>query len=189
VLRYTAEHLFAGAAVAVEAKHDASYTEQNALDELDVARANRGAQVGLFIMAASHAPPSFPRLKRCGQNVLVRWDEHDSRTDPWLEAALTIALFLVSRTKSAGSERDLAALRDVEERIQAELKRIEKMEDSTQGIRRNCDNLEEELGKARKGFSLLLRKAKATLAAFDIELVEEAAERACPLELPQASVQ
>lgn len=189
VLRYTSEHVFAGAAVAVEAKHDASYTEQNALDELDVARANRGAQVGLFIMAASHAPPSFPRLKRCGQNVLVRWDEYDARTDPWLEAALTIALFLVSRTKSAGSERDLAALRDVEERIQAELKRIEKMEDSTQGIRRNCDNLEEELGKARKGFNLLLRKAKATLAALDIELVEEAAERACPLELPQATVQ
>ncbi|MFT3695704.1 MAG: hypothetical protein QM831_21380 [Kofleriaceae bacterium] len=184
VLRYTSEHAFAGASVAIEAKHDASYTEHKALAELDDARANRCAQVGLFIMAASHAPPSFPRLKRCGQNVLVRWDEHDPRTDPWLEAALTIALFLVSRTKSVGSEGDLAALRDVEERIQAELKRIEKMEDSTQGIRRNCDNLEEELGKARKGFNLLLRKAKATLAALDIELVEEAAERACPLELP-----
>jgi hypothetical protein len=63
------------------------------------------------------------------------------------------------------------------------------MEDSTQGIRRNCDNLEEELGKARKGFSLLLRKAKATLAALDIELVDKAAERAFPLELPQASVE
>jgi hypothetical protein len=140
-------------------------------------------------MAASHAPPSFPRLKRCGQNVLVRWDENDSRTDPWLEAALTIALFLVSRTESVGSDGDLAALRDVEERIQSELKRIEKMEDSTQGIRRNCDNLEEELGKARKGFNLLLRKAKSMLAALDIELVDEVAERACPLELPQATVQ
>jgi hypothetical protein len=184
VLRYTAEHVFAGAAVAVEAKHDASYTEQNALDELDVARANRGAQVGLFIMAASHAPPSFPRFKRCGQNVLVRWDENDPRTNPWLEAGLAVALFLVSRTKSVGSEGDLAALRDVEERIQAELKRIEKMEDCTHGIRRNCDNLEEELGKARKQFGLLLREAKETLAALNIELVEEAAERACPLEVP-----
>ena len=47
----------------------------------------------------------------------MRWDENDSRTDPWLEAALTIALFLVSRTKSIGSEADLTALRDVEERI------------------------------------------------------------------------
>lgn len=102
-------------------------------------------------VAASHAPASFARLKRCGQNVLVRGDEHDPRTDPWLEAALTISLFLASRTKSLGSEGDLAvaALRDVEERIQTELKRIEKMEDSTQGIRRNCHNLEEELGKAR----------------------------------------
>ena len=183
VLRYTNEHVFAGAAVAVEAKHDASYTEQNALDELDVARANRGTQVGLFIMAASHAPASFPRLKRCGQNVLVRWDENDSRTDSWLEAALTIALFLVSRTKPIANEGDIAAMRDVEERIQAELKRIEKMEDCTHGIRRNCDNLEEELGKARKQFGTLLRKAKETLAALNVELVEEAAERACPLQL------
>jgi hypothetical protein len=185
VLRYTNEHVFAGAAVAVEAKHDASYTEQNALDELDVARANRCAQVGLFIMAASHAPASFPRLKRCGQNVLVRWDENDSRTDPWLEAALTISLFLVSRSKSIGNEGDIAAMRDIEERIQAELKRIEKMDDCTHGIRRNCDNLEEELGKARKQFGTLLRKAKETLAALNIELVEEAAEPACPLELTE----
>ena len=44
------------------------------------------------------------------------------------------------------------------------------MEDSTQGIRRNCDNLEEELGKVRKGFNVLLRNGKSTLAALDIEL-------------------
>lgn len=189
VLRYTSEHAFAGASVAIEAKHDASYAEHKALAELDEARANRCAQVGLFIMAASHAPPSFPRLKRCGQNVLVRWDESDSRTDPWLEAAITIALFLVSRTKSVGSEGDLAAMRDVEERIQAELKRIEKMEDCTQGIRRNCDNLEDELGKARKQFGILLRKAKETLTALNVELLDEAIERECPLHLPEASVQ
>ena len=102
---------------------------------------------------------------------------------------LTIALFLVSRTKSVGDEGDLAALRDVEERIQAELKRVEKMEDSTDGIRRHCDTLEAELGKARKGLDLLLRKAKATLTALDVELVEEAVERACPLELPQVVAQ
>jgi hypothetical protein len=183
VLRYSAEHVFAGSGVAVEAKHDVSYTEHKALDELDVARANRGAQVGLFVMAASHAPASFPRLKRCGQNVLVRWDENDTRTDPWLEAGLTIALFLVSRTKSIGGEGDLAALRDVEERIQSELARLEKMEGFTHGIRRNCEHLEDELGKARKHFGILLRKAKETLAALNVELIEEDAERACPLQL------
>jgi len=188
VLRYAAEHVFAGSAVAVEAKHDASYTEHDALEELDIARANRGAQVGLFVMAASHAPASFPRLKRSGQNVLVRWDEHDARTDPWLEAGLTLALFLVSRTKPIGSEGDLAALRDVEQRIQAELTRLEKMEGFTEGIRRNCENLEDELGKARKQVGLLLRKAKATLAALNIELIEEDAERACPLQLQERPI-
>jgi hypothetical protein len=57
------------------------------------------------------------------------------------------------------------------------------MEGFTDGIRRNCEHLEDELGKARKHFGTLLRKAKETLAALNVELIEEDAERACPLQL------
>src|SRR5690606_33651597 len=66
VVRFTDESAFAGAGVVFEAKRDASYTTQKALDELDAARKNRAAAAGVFIMAKSHAPESFPRFARYG---------------------------------------------------------------------------------------------------------------------------
>jgi hypothetical protein len=187
VLRYSAEHAFAGAALAIESKRDASYTVPKALEELDVARANRGASSGLFVMAASHAPAAFPRIARHGQNVLVRWDENDPSTDPYLEAGLMLGLFLVSRNHAVTDAGDLAALRDVEERIETELARLEKMEKSSDGIRRHNDDLATELRKARNQFGLLLKKAKDTLKALNIELVDEAAERLTPLSLTSSA--
>jgi hypothetical protein len=183
VLRYSAEHAFAGAALAIESKRDASYTVPKALDELDVARANRGTSSGLFVMAASHAPSAFPRLARHGQNVLVRWDENDPSTDPYLEAGLMLGLFLVSRNHAVADAGDLAALCDVEERIESELARLEKMEKSSDGIRRHNDDIATELRKARNQFGLLLKKAKDTLKALNIEMHDEVAERMSPLAL------
>jgi hypothetical protein len=184
VLQYSSEHAFAGAALTIEAKRDASYTAPKALEELDVARANRGACSGLFVMAASHAPAAFPRLARYGQNVLVRWDENDPSTDPYLDAGLMLALFLVSRSRPVGDAGDLAALRDVEERIEAELARLDKMEKSSDGIRRHNEDLAGELRKARNQFALLLSKARDTLKALNVEMLDEAGERGAPLVLP-----
>jgi hypothetical protein len=123
-------------------------------------------------------------LARYGQNVLVRWDENDPRTDPYLEAGLMLALFLVSRRRPVGDAGDLAALRDVEERIEAELARLDKMEKSSDGIRRHNEDLAGELRKARNQFTLLLSKAKDTLRALNIEMLDEVGERGAPLVLP-----
>src|SRR5262245_53834960 len=184
VLRYSPEHAFAGAALTIEAKRDASYTVAKALEDLEVARANRGACSGLFVMAASHAPGAFPRLARYGQYVLVLWDDNDPSTDPYLEAGLMLALFLVSRSRPVGDAGDLAALCDVEERIEAELARLDKMEKSSDGIRRHNEDLVGELRKARNQFALLLRKAKDTLKALNAEMLDEASECGAPLVLP-----
>jgi hypothetical protein len=43
ILRFTSESAFAGAAVVFEAKRDAAYTVQRAIDDLDAARKNRDA--------------------------------------------------------------------------------------------------------------------------------------------------
>ena len=51
VLRFTAESAFEGAGVVFEAKRDASFTPQRALDELSAARKNRNAVAGVFVMA------------------------------------------------------------------------------------------------------------------------------------------
>jgi hypothetical protein len=189
VLRFTSESAFAGQAVVFEAKRDAGYTTQRALEELDSARKNRGAGAGVFVMARSHAPATFPRFARYGCNVLVTWDDEEPGTDPYFHAALLLGMALVTRCQTAGEPGDIAALQDVEARIENELGRLEKMEKYNDAIRRNSDQMTDEIGKARRALDLLLRKAQSTLRALKVELPDELAERASPIVLPESSLE
>lgn len=189
VLRFTAEHAFAGAAVVFEAKRDATYTVQRALDELDAARKNRNALAGVFVMARSHASDVFPRFARYGSNVLVTWDDQDPATDPYLHAAALLGMALVTRSQTPGNPGDIAALRDIESRIEAELSRLEKMEKHSEAIRKNVDGISDEIRKAQKALDRLLRNAQSTLQALNVELSEEIAERSSPIAVPNGSLE
>lgn len=57
------------------------------------------------------------------------------------------------------------------------------MEKSSDGIRRHNDDIATELRKARNQFGLLLKTAKDTLKALNVETHDEAAERMSPLTL------
>ncbi len=188
VLRFTAESAFAQAGVVFEAKRDGTYTVQKSLDELDVARKNRDAAAGVFVMARSHASDVFPRFARYGNNVLVTWDDQDPATDAYLHAAVLLGMGLVTRTRSSGDPGDIAGLRDIESRIEGELARLERMEKHGDAIRKNVDGISEEVRKAQKALDLLLRKAQAALRAMNIELHDEAAERNTPIAAPSGSL-
>lgn len=185
VVRFTTESAFSGSAVVFEAKRDASYTTQRALDELDAARKNRGATAGVFVMAKSHAPETFPRFARYGNNVLAVWDDQDPSSDPYLHAAVLLGVGLVTRSKTAGDVGDITAIHDLESRIENELNRLAKMEKHNESIKKSADNISEEIRKAQKALDLMLRNAKTTLRALNIELAEEAAEKASPIALPR----
>ena len=172
-----------------EAKHDATYTAQKAIDELDAARKNRDAAAGVFVMARSHASDVFPRFARYGSNVLVTWDDEDPATDAYLHAAILLGMALVMRVRTTGDAGDITALRDVEGRIEAEVSRLEKMEKHSEAIRKNVDGISDEIRKAQKALDLLLRKAQSTLRALKVELHDEAAERETPISLPNGSYQ
>ncbi len=187
VVRFTAESAFEGAGVVFEAKRDATYTVQRALDELDEARRNRGAHVGVFVMAESHASATFPRFARHGNNVLVVWDDRDPASDPRLHAAVLLGLALVARARTVGDEGDLAALRDIDARIEAEVERLTKMEKSAEATRRGAETIAIELSSGKKALGVLLGKAKTTLRALNVELHEEGVERESPIELPNDS--
>lgn len=187
VLRFTGESAFAGAGVVFEAKQDATYSVQKALDELDAARKNRDAVAGVFVMARSHASDVFPRFARYGSNVLVTWDNQDPATDAYLQAAVLLGMALVTRSRTTGDAGDIAALRDVEARIEAELSRLEKMEKHSDAIRKNVDGISDEIRKAQKALDILLRNAQSTLRALNAEVHDEGAERGSPIGLPHGS--
>jgi hypothetical protein len=183
VLKFGSESLYAGSALVIEAKHDASYSVPKALAELEIARPNRNAQVGLFVMSRSHAPVGFPQMARYGCDILVTWDAEDESTDPYLHAALILGLALAGRQQHPVDSGNVEALADIEHRINQELRRHETMRKLAERIRKDAEELGEELRKGDDKLGLLLRKAKDTLKALNVELAESEAERGNPVQL------
>jgi hypothetical protein len=183
VLRFDADSAFNGAGLVVEAKHHAGYTVARALEELDLARKNRDADAGLFVLARSHAPEGFPPFARHGNSVLVLWDPDDAGTDPRLEAALSCALALAPRRKAARDEGDLQALSDVRQRIEQELKRLDGIAAANERIRTSSEAIADEVRKGQKKLATLLGKAKECLAALRVEFDGEEEEQASPIAL------
>jgi hypothetical protein len=183
VVRYTEESPYVGSALVIEAKHDASYNESRARKELEVARQNRGAVAGLFVLARSHAPAGFPTLRRHGQDVLVIWDENDPGSTAFLQAALILALALAARHQRPQDPGEIKALQKIEGRLTAELKRLEKLRGYADNIRKNADSIAEEVATGMKKMRALMGDAKKTLTALNVELdAADAMEE--PIELP-----
>lgn len=188
VIRFTDESIYAGAGIVIEAKREANCTVAKALGELAIARANREAQAGVFVLAKSHAPPGFPGFARHGNDVLVVWDETDSFTDAYLQAALFVAVCLATRQKRGDDEGNIKALADVEQRVERELKRHDKMRDLTESIQKKAEEMLEELRKSDKGLAGILKDARATLKALNVDLASVEEERQSPVVLPAGAV-
>ncbi len=80
---------------------------------------------------------------------------------------------------------NIEALRDVDERIQSELKRIAKMRGEVAKIMRAGETLENELRIGEKKLGTLVEKAKSTLAALNVELHDREVEVANPIVAPE----
>ena len=184
VVMFTDESAFSGCRLVVEAKRDASYNIAKALQEMEVAKENRGASVGLFVLATSHAPAGFPEFARYGSTILARWDAEDSQTYPTLRGAVLAAVAMATRRKNDADEGDLKALQDIEKRIQDELSRIERMRKANDRIATSSEDIRQELRKAERKFELLVESAKQTLQALNVELHDEEMERQSPIGLP-----
>ncbi|HEX9093504.1 MAG TPA: hypothetical protein VF902_05925 [Coriobacteriia bacterium] len=99
------ERSAAGARIAVEAKEDASYDLRRALAEIETARKNRGAAVGLFVCSEETAKDDIPRFARYGDDIVVRWSASSEQSDVYLDAALSLARALATRGVGSVSER------------------------------------------------------------------------------------
>ncbi len=173
VVRYSPEHKYAGTAVVVEAKHDASFTVTKALEELETARANRGASAGLFVMARSHAPAGFPPFARYGADVLITWDDGDPNTDIVLEAALSLALYLAPIGRASSEEREeVEAIQTLESAIRTELKRCDECRKIAEMNRASAEKLFELAGKSEKNLRKMLSNTRKTLRALDMPLLD-----------------
>ncbi|MFP2905227.1 hypothetical protein ACLESD_09255 [Pyxidicoccus sp. 3LFB2] len=185
VVHFSQESAFAGTAVVFECKREAGFSVMKALDELDTARENRAAAVGVFVMASSHASADFPSFARYGNNLLVTFDPEAEESWPRLQAAVMVALALASRRLKEKDAGNADALKDVEKRLQTELERVEKMRVHSNAIRKNNDGLGKQLDLAEKELKDLLEKAGETLKALHIAHAGEKEESATPIAFPK----
>jgi hypothetical protein len=178
VVRYGADYNHAGAAVVIEAKHDASYTVSRALTEMEEARSNRDASAGLFVMARSHAPAGFPRFQRYDGDILITWDDGDSASDIVLECALQLALFISPLKRRGSADReDIEALADLEARLEREMGRWNEVQKTADRMHRLADDLVDNARKGLKGMTQLLKSAKHVLKTLGVPVLDAGSSR------------
>ena len=149
VVELGADCVAAGEKLVVEAKEDTGYSVVKALAELDSARKNRGASVGLFLFSAQTAPQGMDMLTRNGDDVLVVWDAQRIESDVILRAGLSLAKALCVRkqrerdkNESNWDEVDAAVLA-----VEKEVTRLAKMRTWTETIQSHSGNILEEIRK------------------------------------------
>lgn len=163
VIELGPEHAAAGARIVAEAKEDASYTLHKALAEIDEARKNRDAGVGLFVFSAGHAPDGLEPLVRYGNDVVLVWDAEDPRSDVVLVAGISVARALCARRR-ARSDAEAADFDAIERAILE----IEKQAGGLDEVTRSAETI-------KSGSEKILRRAEIMRRAFgdQIELLTE----------------
>ena len=154
VIEISPESTAAGERIVFEAKEDKSYTLEDARVEINEARKNRGANVGVFVFARSRAPEGLPPFTRIDKDIFVIWDAADAATDVYLSAAISVAKALVFRQKALDKKTN-GGLNGIEQSvnvIEKHLKALEEMETWTTTIQTNS-------GKILKGIKNLREKA------------------------------
>ena len=113
-----------GALLVFEAKENRACDLRAAIAEIEVARKNRQAQVGVFVFSARTAPEGLEPLARYGEDIVVVWDPEDEATDLHVRCAYSMARGMATRLASASaashealSEIDLAT-RGIEKQLQ-----------------------------------------------------------------------
>jgi hypothetical protein len=153
--------------VVFEAKEDQGYNVARALAELDEARANRGAEVGVFVFSRKSAAADLLPLKRYGKNVIVVWDAENPDSDSYLHAAFEFAkAYCADRGRQA-------AVGEVD---------FEAVEKAMLAIEKTAGNLE-EIGKHAQSVvnsgTKILKRVEIDRGNFEkqIALLRELAER------------
>ncbi|MBZ0136903.1 MAG: hypothetical protein K8I27_11075 [Planctomycetes bacterium] len=148
-----AESAAPGGKIVYECKRAENYTLAKALLELADAKRNRGAAVGVFVLAASSLRDNpkmqgeFERsLTRQGTDIVVVWDAEDEASNVNLDAAVTLARALVVRETSgadAASEVDWTTLDKALNDIDRQLQYFDELNTWTGNIERDAGKLKE----------------------------------------------
>jgi hypothetical protein len=141
----------AGAKLVVEAKEKADYTFADARKEIERARENRDAQIGLFIFSHRTAPIGFDPFLRVGNDVFVIWNAEDAATDLYLTAGLELARALCVRSgrQTEAQAADFTAIDAAILEIEKRSNSLSEISTWSETIRNNSERILDHIRKSR----------------------------------------
>jgi hypothetical protein len=156
------EHRAAGARIVFEAKEDAGYRLPKAREEIEQARKNRSAEVGVFVLSAQSAGDGWERFRAVGNDVFVVWDANDPESDVLLEVVYSLARTLCVRARA--SHETAVDFADFERAIRS----VEKQIDGLAEIQKSANTIENGAERIRERARIMenhLLRAVETLDA------------------------
>lgn len=146
------ESICPGARIVIEAKEVAGYQLANAREELEEARKNREAQVGVFIFSRNTAPAGIDSLFRMGEDVFVVWDAEDAMTDLNLKLGISLARALAVRQSKSRAEQSAdcqaidKAILDLEKAVNG----LDELQTSADAVHNHGEKMQKRIGLMRK---------------------------------------
>jgi len=154
VIELSPESAAPGAKIIAEAKEKGQFALSKAREEIEKARDNRGAQIGLFVYSCRTAPLEFQAspLQRYGSDVFVAWDPEDPSTDLVLRTACTLARALCVRVAQHSAEQsaDFEAIDAAVLEVERQTNFLSEIENSAGDIQRGSDVILNRIRITRK---------------------------------------
>jgi len=167
VIELGPEATAAGERIVFEAKGNKSYTLVSARTEIEEARKNRQASVGVFVFSKESAPEGILPFMRIDCDLFVIWDASDAATDIYLSAAVSVAKALLFRqkleaSKSQGDAQDIERAINV---LEKQLAGLDEMETWTNTIQLSGNKIAKKIVSIRDGAAEQIDRLRASLAA------------------------
>jgi len=167
VMELGPEHAAAGARIVIEAKQDASYTIEKARKEIEEARKNRDAQIGLFIFSAQSAPGNMEQLVRYGSDVFLIWDRDNEASDILLQTGLSLAKALAVRgaPDNVDASADFEVITKALLMVEKQVSRLGEIEKSTNTISSSSEKIRETADRMRIELTRQLGRLNESIGA------------------------
>lgn len=154
-----------GVRIVWEAKQAGGYTLRHALDEINEARKNREAQIGIFVFSSRHAPAGLEPFARYDRDLVLIWDADDPASALLIRAAYSLARALALRESRASAD-SAAALRSIDEATRA----IEKQAGYLDDIRTWSATIQANGEKITKRTQSMVADLEKAIATIDTQL-------------------
>lgn len=154
-----------GSKIVWEVKADNSWDLKKALLELEEARKNREAQIGVFVFSTKTAPDSLKSFGRYGNNIVVVWDSEDVTTDVLIKLVYTLARALVVRdSRAAGENAD--AIKEIDSAarsLEKQIRQLEELQKWSETIKSNGEKISLKTESMRKELVATVQKLDSQL--------------------------